>query len=401
MSQHPGRHSCRWSAYAVVLLCVLTQRGYARDVPYLARLADRTAAWRERLADMKASAQRAAKGVIAGGNLYAYDFRRAFDTEACNRAGGLMLMRYYDRDRALNPTDTILAAVSGGHIDSELSRLIDQAGAAGSQVILFGDGVERPDADGVIVFTWPNEPGLSIESMSNVVGMWSWTGQFIAACVDQGQMPCVYESYSMPGGRERAAFLKQFNDGRFHRSTLVRPQDARNIAANYLNAVESALRDTWTEGRSVFEQAAAAIRTARRADGRVAVYSLGHLFPAEFDQPQQADWLVPVKRTDRHGDAVAVIMLEYQATPWELLGTLSESTVPIILTCSQPPPAEFLNRPNSFYMNPHWPSTDAIVPLPGYDVAVLPASGVLDAAVYWQLVELVEASIRADNPVRD
>jgi len=37
------------------------------------------------------------------------------------------------------------------------------------------------------------------------------------------------------------------------------------------------------------------------------------------------------------------------------------------------------------HINPHWPIADACIPVPGYDVPILPASGVINAAIYWAI----------------
>lgn len=39
------------------------------------------------------------------------------------------------------------------------------------------------------------------------------------------------------------------------------------------------------------------------------------------------------------------------------------------------------------YLDLGWPLTDACVRVPGYDVPILPASGVFQAAIYWALAD--------------
>ncbi len=41
---------------------------------------------------------------------------------------------------------------------------------------------------------------------------------------------------------------------------------------------------------------------------------------------------------------------------------------------------------NVIYLNPYWPMSDGCVEVPGYDVAILPASGAVNAAIYWALL---------------
>jgi len=48
------------------------------------------------------------------------------------------------------------------------------------------------------------------------------------------------------------------------------------------------------------------------------------------------------------------------------------------------------------YIDPHWPLPDGCVEVPGYDVAILPASGVMDGAIYWAMTAQREIFIK-DN----
>ena len=41
---------------------------------------------------------------------------------------------------------------------------------------------------------------------------------------------------------------------------------------------------------------------------------------------------------------------------------------------------------NILYIDPAWPLTDGCVTVPGYDIPILPASGVIQAAIYWTIV---------------
>ena len=46
------------------------------------------------------------------------------------------------------------------------------------------------------------------DTFVNLANLWAFTGEFIAACTRHGKMPVVYQSYSLPGGRERAESLR-------------------------------------------------------------------------------------------------------------------------------------------------------------------------------------------------
>jgi uncharacterized phosphosugar-binding protein len=384
----------------LALLLAAAPSTHAADAksPYLTRLADRAAAWRERLPDMDASAARAAEGVIAGGNLYAFTSHSGFTEEACGRAGGLMMIKGYRPNQPLTANDTILAqfrdfATHGE--DAKLDDLLTKAGQVGAQVVLIGVGAPPPGEYAAAVFTWSPPEGdapIRITSMSDVLGLWAWTGRFIAACVQRGHMPCIFQSHGLPGGKERSDFLRQHDNARFHAVTDVKPDDAQRIAEHYLDIIESALRSVWAQDQDQFQIAAALIRGKHDAGLTVGVFAQGHLFPAEFRQSQQPDWITPSMRLDPHVPVGAAIVLEYQATPWALMAQIAQlqaTATPIVVTCSQSALPEFTRGVGHVFIDPHWPLTDAVVDLPGYDVPLLPASGVMDAAVYWQLVATI------------
>jgi hypothetical protein len=43
------------------------------------------------------------------------------------------------------------------------------------------------------------------------------------------------------------------------------------------------------------------------------------------------------------------------------------------------------------YIDPHWPLADGCVNVPGYAIPILPASGVVQACIYWSIVEHAES----------
>ena len=50
------------------------------------------------------------------------------------------------------------------------------------------------------------------------------------------------------------------------------------------------------------------------------------------------------------------------------------------------------------YINPYWPINDNCVSVPGYDIPILPASGVIDAAIYWAIRAESQDKPKAEEP---
>jgi hypothetical protein len=80
-----------------------------------------------------------------------------------------------------------------------------------------------------------------------------------------------------------------------------------------------------------------------------------------------------------------VFYLGYQFAPQKLLAQAKTTRVKLVYTDVQPgqPPEP---SDNILYIAPTWPLTDACVNVPGYDIPILPASGVVQAAIYWTIV---------------
>lgn len=385
----------------VLSFCLISANAYAGDEqsarvkrPYLLRLAERVTLWQNQLPDMDSSAMRAADGAIAGGNLYAFGPQSGFISEVVSRAGGLMLARPYVGDAALSANDTILAAILGSEDKADLEalrRVLVAADKAGSQVVLFG-ATGGATANGFHVVTLPRAPQEFVEdrdiaSASNVAGMWAWTGRFIAACTRRGAMPCVYQSHLLPEGRQRTEHLQRYDDGRFHLAPAIEPNDAAGIADAYLRAIEQSLRQIAATQRAELEHAALLLRAARDRGSTVAVHTLSHIFPGEFRQPQQPAWLVHIEALQPAATVDTALVLYHASFPWKVVDKISNANQACIVVCAQPALGDFTAQSRNVYINPYWPIHDAIVELRNYDVPVLPASGVLNAAIYWQLVE--------------
>jgi hypothetical protein len=350
---------------------------------------------------MDASAKRAAEGTIAGGDLYSFGPQHGFSTEVIVRAGGLMLARPYSNEVILKNRDTVIAAIADSEDDAELDslrRLMNKAAKARAQVVLFGV-TNREEFREFTSVALPYDPtdfsdDHTIASVSNVVGMWAWTGRFVAACTQQGVMPCIYQSHLLPDGRLRTKSLQRNDGGRFHIASDVRTEDAEQIAKSYLMKVENALRNLLAKEHNSLQRAASLLRASRDRGNTVTIYTLGHMFPGELIQPQQPNWLAHVDALQPGASVDTAVVLHYMAFPWEVVKKIESENLACIVTCSQPALPAFTNNPNNVYIDPQWTIYDAVVELPNYDARLLPASGVLDAAVYWQLVEWATVDLK-------
>jgi hypothetical protein len=119
----------------------------------------------------------------------------------------------------------------------------------------------------------------------------------------------------------------------------------------------------------------------------------GHMFPRHAQDPRalRISDFAPVPAwedkeiLDPGHPPAFVLCLGYQFAPQKLLDQAQALGLKLVYSDVQPaqPPEP---ASNILYIDPAWPLADGCVTVTGYDVPILPASGVVQAAVYWTIV---------------
>jgi hypothetical protein len=341
---------------------------------YLTRLQD-TIAWsRTNLATVTKSAGRAAGEYLSGGHIWAAGRQADFIYEACGRAGGLMAIAPLGGSVPARH-DIVLYAVPGALEQEDLKRL-DQWREKGATVI------QLSSSAGVFGNHFP------IDTVANVVDLWTWTGEFVAACTRLGQMPVLYQSYGLPGGPERG---KKYKGKRFHDDMSIKPIPAGVLGSEYADQIQRMLTKINATQMSKILQAARWWSNVPTASATTLF--TGHMFPSHAQDPRAlriSDFAAVPACEDKeildpgHPPAF-VLCLGYQFAPQKLLAQAKALGVKLVYSDVQPaqPPEP---ASNILYLDPAWPLADGCVTVTGYDVPILPASGVVQAAIYWTIV---------------
>jgi hypothetical protein len=365
---HPGAGAFLLGA---TLLCHLPGASAAVAENYLSALHAAIAQTRSNLARLTLSADRAATEFTAGGNLRVAGRQADFISEACGRAGGLMAIAPLNQRSPTNH-DVILYAVPGSPDAQDLTT------------------TDRWQEQGATVIQFSSRAGLyrshfPVDTVANVVELWTWTGEFVAACTRLGRMPVLYQSYGLPGGPERG---KKYQGKKFHDDLTIKPIPAEALGRDYLDRIEHSLAKISDTQMPTIHQAAA--WWSRITPATVLV--TGHMFPRHLQDPRVPcpGTLVAVpawedkELLDVGHPPQFVLYIGYQFAPQKLLDQAKALGVKLVycdVQPAQPPePAD-----NILYIDPGWPLADGCVVVPGYDVPILPASGVLQAAIYWTI----------------
>ena len=225
-----------------------------------------------------------------------------------------------------------------------------------------------------------------LDTVVNVADLWTWTGEFVAACTRLGKMPVLYQSYGLPGGPERG---KKYQGKRFHDDLTIQPIPNGALGREYLDRIQSMLTGIGDTQTSNLLQAARWWRQSSSAR----VLMTGHMFPRHVQDPRSfcpAALVAAPAWEDKElldvGDLPHfVLYLGYQFAPRKLLEQARASGVKLVYSDVQPaqPPEP---AKNILYLDPAWPLADGCVAVPGYDIPILPASGVIQGVLYWAIL---------------
>jgi hypothetical protein len=356
---------------AGILLCHPHGVSAAVAENYLSALHSTIAQTRSNLAVLAKSADRAAAEFAAGGNLRVAGRQADFIGEACGRAGGLMAIAPLNQGSPTNH-DVILYAVPGSP-NAEDQEVIDEWQARGATVIQFSSraGLYRGH--------------VPVDTVANVINLWAWTGELVAACTRQGRMPVLFQSYGLPGGPERR---KKYQGKRFHDDLTIKAIPPEVLGRDYLDRIDHLLTRIGDTQMPRIIQAAGWWGPATSAT----ILVTGHMFPRHAQDPRALcpGTLVTVpawedkELLDVDHPPQLVLYLGYQFAPQKLLDQARAHGVKLVYWDVQPaqPPEP---ASNIIYIDPAWPLADACVLVPGYDIPILPASGVIQAAIYWTI----------------
>lgn len=257
--------------------------------------------------------------------------------------------------------------------------------------------------------TWvvPTSPAASI------VALWTWLGEFVAACTRLGRMPVMYQSYDVPGARHRP---ETFRGVRFHPELPV-PMAAGHAATAYLRELADVVgRFRSAERQNVrhaADTAAASLLLGRR------LYAFPHnhtLLRGRIGGPHDPGFFVqlnddwfrarPTLQVDR-GDLVFCIGYSRIYAGSDFAGfadAMRARGVRLMWSIASydrdPARGAAAIRSDEVLIDQHWRYGDAVVDCPGYDIRILPTSGVMAETVMWCVVSDMVAELRGRHAGR-
>lgn len=345
------------------------------------------------------AAESVASRLIENGDLYIASVRPDFVSEGYIRSGGLMMLKPFDALRPPAAKDVVVAGWTGTPIEQDrmLLRRLQNTGAftvgigpdignLSAQVNAFINSV--PPLPPEIVSRFGHDYPLI--SLQNLILLWTFTGELVAALTRRGQMPALYQSVLVPGARARNASL---GTHRFHPAHQVEPLPPGLLGNTYLDNLKHCFHILCDQIPAI-QQAAQACAQVLVRGNRIHAFLISHFPIHQAGAPGDPGYMTPLdvhtgetpdlKELDqklRPGDLF--FFLGYYRRPAKAYETARRRGCQIVEIITGTNEAISSDMLPDYIIRPGWPYTDALVPVPGYDIRILPASGIMQTAIFW------------------
>jgi hypothetical protein len=263
-----------------------------------------------------------------------------------------------------------------------------------SSALVIAIGLDHP-RDGLVSFkNHATETGIS-PTLANIIPGWVFTAELTSALTRLGKMPVFFETIGMPGGYPRIQAY-QAKGIFWHDKHAVPSIEAGALGSRYIDAVTALLRRVEREERAKLDRAAAWIAEAEKAHKRVMVYSMGHFVPDELAKTAfgkrfatgvwNSGFAQTAPPNDTYASGDVIVHIGYQHPPYGLF----EKARPVgarVVYVDVLRHRDYAADPGVIWIDPMWSWADACVNLDGYDIPILPPSGIVNAAIAWEMFE--------------
>ena len=365
---------------------------------------------REILPQIAQASKIVATRLVNGGRLFAASVRPDFTSEAYVRSGGLMLLEEYTPTTQLTAVDTVLVGWSNTNPTAEMT-LIHQLHQANAYLVGFGPKPPTATSDvflntlDVFIESNPVLPAAlltnfgaatyPLTSLQNIVILWTFTGELVAALTRQQTMPTLYQSVLVTGARSRN---EQRHHLRFEEYHNVPPLAPEYLGHAYLDRLGDCFQKLITNEINTIDQIAHECSSTLQQGHQIHAFLISHFPVLQHGAPGDPGFMQRLSQV--HGETPSTAELELLLKAHDLLFflgyyrrpnaayTIAHKAGARIIECITG--THIADPPNpDFIIHPHWPYGDALVSIPGYDIDILPCSGIIQTAIYWALIGTV------------
>lgn len=372
----------------------------------------------KRLDNLADVADESAARLVAGGNIYLAG-EPGMVSELLGRAGGPCGAKALALEKPLpllSRNDIVLLSDYG--TPGKLAAALEKLKSADALVIVFAS-FENPLArrsssanlrfvpvdipmDSFIVRFPGRDAFIPTVSPAITTAEWTFFAELLGACRRQHKQLAIYLSIFLDEGRARYNRTKGLMfEPDFRPESVPRGQFAQTFLTRVRQSLE-AIRGGEMEN---LRKATVWFREATAARKHIARSLMGHLPPIEAGIRGDVNFfthtsLLTIEKgggawiRENLGDGDVALFLAYQNEDVLTASANALGARTIALTSAAPGPEQARN-PRHLYINPHWPITDGVLELPGYDVKACPLSTILNMTCYYAIVGEVIAPAKS------
>lgn len=331
-------------------------------------------------------AELTSKAIINGGHLFLGGHDRGWIAEGDGRAGGLRGIRTLDSAELVRKGDVVWLSYSSGDYAEQLSiaKTLENKGCL---VVALGP---RPPGKPIGFTYWIESftPWLDNENfalMGNILSLWGLTGEVAASASRQGRTLTFYQSHSIEGARERDDLYEgtMFHDG----VPRVAPIPAGVLSRLYLDYIKKVLEEI--SGSELGGLVNTGQEMARRAAAEqpAVLMIIGHMLSyIVANKPElyrYVDIITQRKNLESElGRDGYFVFLGYVAVPLDLWRAVRRAGARAVWIVAPLPNEVDFKQFGDVVIDQHWSIGDCAVAAPGYDIRILPPSGIAQLFIY-------------------
>jgi hypothetical protein len=362
-------------------------------------------------------AERMARPLLDGGNLFVPQVADYWPGEFSGRAGGFMGVKGWSYAARSQKDVALLALPDPRRPDARAEQELRKLIAGKAQLFVLGRRQDLPpfaparrfagftggvDAGEGLYGTQAVRPLAPLRPFEQLIRGWTLAGELIGACTRGGSMPVIWMSIWLEGAPGRnASFMRTGNLAEphpnaplFHEDRFIPPLPRGYASGEFLRHLDGIIAALESQS-SAIAKAGAWMAQAARTGHRIRAVAAGHCYPAILERPAEAsypiEWGPPVSNIlaavpETFGPGDVAMHLGYGPVNADHVRQVLDRGVRFIHT-SPYGRARGLKAHRSFlWLDLPWRPADATVDVPGYGVRILPASSSADTVAYFAVL---------------
>jgi uncharacterized phosphosugar-binding protein len=387
--------------------------GASDDDSYTHSIYQLVQAHKDALVRLTAPAEATAKALIAGGSFYlAGD--KGWIAEGDGRAGGLVMARPLSQSApqpmpgtkspAVTPApgtwlpatsravkgDAVWLAYSPATYEEEAKTAKELEGR-GCLVLMFGPKLADgpPHVSNWIDSLTPASADANLTLMGNILSFWTLTAEVTASTARQGKTLAFYESDSVEGAMVRNALYAGLS---FHTGIpAMAPVRAGVLSTQYLDFVQKMLHEIHDSEMGKIREAGQELSRHASGGNPAVLMLVGHMMPSAVDhQSKLFQYMTfPAERKNLKDKLPArgyFVFIGYVGVYLDLWAQVRGADAKAVWFASPLPTAVNFSQWGDLVIDEHWKIGDCAVQVPGYDVCILPPSGIAQLYLYEMMI---------------